>query len=311
MTETPSHQVTDDELRAVTRRTRERLGIAEPLGVPIGGALTMPARRVEPEHCADCGSEIVGFGAMWQGAAICTPCYEKRDEDMQRRNAETAETMARMRRGETQKHIEEHLRRAGVPPVHADADLRRAADLPTNIVERLRTWAASPCGFLTLTGPPGSGKSWMGAAVLRAALLAQVDPMPAGFYWLTEGAFVASVGSDYGELRVAQRPFDAKLLVLDDLGSSYLGDMHRSQVIRLLADRWDNALPTLVTTNMSLNQIAGRLDGRVASRLAGGIVLAFPERDLRLTGTLTQAALREDANKDTKDETSSNTYSGH
>ena len=82
---------------------------------------------------------------------------------------------------------------------------------------------------------------------------------------------------------LGQRLRDCYLLVLDDLGVGGNSDWVLKTIYTLIDVRYSGFRPTIVTTNLSLNDIANRLDTRLASRLAGGLVveLDVPDRRLR------------------------------
>ena len=76
-----------------------------------------------------------------------------------------------------------------------------------------------------------------------------------------------------GDGTEADRLEIAKLLVLDDLGRGHLGRSWEA-IGELLAARYDAELPTLISTNLALGQIA-ETDAHVADRLSEGLVIAM------------------------------------
>ena len=80
---------------------------------------------------------------------------------------------------------------------------------------------------------------------------------------------------------------DVPLLVIDDIGSSRQTDWAANEIAALIERRYAHALPTLVTTNQTLDQIADNIDARTASRLREDRnIHNFPPRDLRFDGSL-------------------------
>lgn len=64
------------------------------------------------------------------------------------------------------------------------------------------------------------------------------------------------------------------LLILDDLGNERIpegerGDWAREQIFRLIYRRDVNDLPVVITTNLSVDQLAGKLGQPIISRLLG------------------------------------------
>ena len=59
-----------------------------------------------------------------------------------------------------------------------------------------------------------------------------------------------------------------RFLVLDDLGAGSLSDCERRYTLELIDTRLNKLRPTIVTSNWNLQEIAERMDDRIASRLA-------------------------------------------
>jgi DNA replication protein DnaC len=81
---------------------------------------------------------------------------------------------------------------------------------------------------------------------------------------------------------------EANLLVLDDLRVDGLTAWSRSKFLGLVNRRWENNVPTLFTSNFSLNELAypdGQLgfDPAMLSRLAGSTIrITLTGADYRL-----------------------------
>jgi len=153
----------------------------------------------------------------------------------------------------------------------------------------IRGWidAGEYAGFLTFTGPPGTGKTRM-AYALRKALREYPDFSAGKCTWARFGFLVKKLqglaGRDamdeYAYLKELAR--DVPFLVLDDLGTEKLTDFTLADVDLLLAEREQWQRRTLVTTNLTLEQIADAYGDRVASRLASGLVVQFAGNDRRI-----------------------------
>ena len=76
------------------------------------------------------------------------------------------------------------------------------------------------------------------------------------------------------------------MLALDDLGSEQVTDWVREQLFLVINSRYEQMLPTIITTNDSLESLEEHVGQRITSRIAGmcqGVVLDGP--DYRLGGT--------------------------
>lgn len=85
------------------------------------------------------------------------------------------------------------------------------------------------------------------------------------------------------ESMVVGRYAKAHCLILDDLGVEKVSDWSRTILYSLLNYRYNELLPTIITSNFNLPWIAQNLDDRLASRLAEmGIVVDLGGKDNRL-----------------------------
>jgi DNA replication protein DnaC len=68
-----------------------------------------------------------------------------------------------------------------------------------------------------------------------------------------------------------ESPFElakqSTVLILDDLGTEKITEWAREKLLQLINYRMNNQLATIITTNLSLNDISERLGQRVHSRL--------------------------------------------
>ncbi|MEU3283001.1 ATP-binding protein [Streptomyces antibioticus] len=136
-----------------------------------------------------------------------------------------------------------------------------------------RDWAARVVAApqdtksLLLVGPVGVGKTHYAFAALRA-----VADTGSTIRWQ---AYTAA------NLYAALRPRDdrradtdyesiahAPLLLIDDLGAAKLTEWAEEITYRLVNDRYERCLPTILTTNLLPGQLGATIGDRVASRIA-------------------------------------------
>jgi DNA replication protein DnaC len=73
----------------------------------------------------------------------------------------------------------------------------------------------------------------------------------------------------------------APFLVIDDLGAARMTPHIKTETASILMARHREQRKTIITTNMSLQDMAAEIDGRIESRLHEGIILHTGEADLR------------------------------
>lgn len=161
---------------------------------------------------------------------------------------------------------------AGVPSkVAADAVARREA--PGDALQQLRAVSGAGDVFVALSGDVGVGKSTAAAAWLLDRLAAEmarwggmdVAPPPCA-RWLHAHQLARLSGLQADGLDKLER---VPWLVLDDLGVEYLDGKGwlGSAIDSLVYQRHGNARPTVLTTNLGVDEFGARYGERVRSRL--------------------------------------------
>ena len=150
-------------------------------------------------------------------------------------------------------------------------DIRKRERLPTDQVKNLekalrttQTFAERPNGWLVLTGPYGTGKTHLAAAI--ANYQASIGTLP---------LFVL-VPDLMDHLRATFNPnspvsydrrFDeiktASLLVLDDLGTQSMTPWVKEKLYQLFTYRYSGQLPTVITTADELENMDPRIRSRI------------------------------------------------
>ncbi len=150
------------------------------------------------------------------------------------------------------------------------------ADLKTldDAFQNAQAYAEHPEGWLVLMGPFGSGKTHLAAAianyqasqgfpVMFVVVPDMLDHLRATFNPSSE----TSYDRRFEEIRTAP------LLVLDDLGSQATRPWVQEKLYQLVNYRYNAALPTIITTADSLDEIDARLRTRLMDR---GLVTISP-----------------------------------
>jgi len=134
----------------------------------------------------------------------------------------------------------------------------------TEAVEVVSQFAEHPEGWLVLTGPHGSGKTHLAAAVANG-LIDRGDPAlflsVADLLDELRGSYDEDAEVDY-EQRLAQMR-DAPLLVLDDLDGYSETAWAREKFVQLVTHRFNALLPTVFTSVRNPSEIDARLSSRL------------------------------------------------
>lgn len=126
----------------------------------------------------------------------------------------------------------------------------------------------------------------------KAAKTAPIDGTQGHIgHWLSVPEFFFEIKQTYNknasqdEEEVMSRYSWCDLLVLDDLGAEKVTDWSRQLLYLLIDRRYRNQKQTIVTTNLTPDQLAETIDARIVSRLAEmGVVIELTGSDKRVSG---------------------------
>jgi DNA replication protein DnaC len=158
-----------------------------------------------------------------------------------------------------------------IPARYRNASL---VDFKPSISDFIQKWLTSkPTEGLLVGGKVGCGKTYLAAAMVRSQTLIHLRSVRfermADFY----GRLRESTRTNSPEESAWENLATVRFLYLDDLAAGSLSDFERRVALELLDKRWNAELPTIVTTNWSLEEIAARMDDRIADRLSSYLPL--------------------------------------
>lgn len=136
-----------------------------------------------------------------------------------------------------------------------------------------------------ITGPAGTGKTHLAVAYLREEIIAQGAEQckfleAVELFLELRDSFRRDSPED--EERIIKTYTSKPFLVIDDLGAEKVSDYVRQSLYFVINRRYGEELPTVVTSNLTLDQIAEVYGERLSSRIAGmGPELVLKGRDRR------------------------------
>lgn len=169
------------------------------------------------------------------------------------------------------------------PEIYAKMEnmFNRAKDFAYNYGKRHRG------DNLLFIGKTGTGKTHISTSIAKVLI-------EGGYYVLYDSSqnIVSAFENDkfrsgYGSYEpTAEKYLECDLLIIDDLGTEFINQFTVSCLYNLLNTRRNKGLSTLISTNLSPNDLAGKYDDRIYSRIVGSdyTVYFFEGKDYRLYG---------------------------
>lgn len=122
---------------------------------------------------------------------------------------------------------------------------------------------------LYVFGAPGVGKSFLASIIASQALAAEKSVFFADVPTILSAIKISWKDPNNPAATTVERIVEADLAILDDLGAERATDWAGEQIFRILNARYNNATPTVITSNFDLKALHEQLGG---SYIAGRIV---------------------------------------
>lgn len=157
-----------------------------------------------------------------------------------------------------------YWRKRGVPERVLDSTLTNfATDTEQRTIAhgKVREWIKRNGVFLLLRGTPGTGKGHLAAGCLK---------IQGNGTWITHADMLTDLRASY-TLRNTKETLaiwqEAECLVLDEFGLSVGGKDEETMLYTVLAKRYDERKPTVITTNQSRDEFRDLIGPRLLDRI--------------------------------------------
>ena len=135
-------------------------------------------------------------------------------------------------------------------------------------LETMMRWAKHPIGWIVLAGECGTGKTHLAVAAVSEAMAAGATGAFGRATDMVESLRREALAEPSEPIeRSSDQLREADLLVIDDLGAERKTEFAQEQINAVLAHRYDEGLPTIITTNLDPEDMKTR-NPRLASRLS-------------------------------------------
>lgn len=262
--------------------TDDRTGKVTPIKNLVSKYIEEPGEAPPPVKCNQCKEEIeFVFGhSKWHDPltdGLCDECIAKAERE---KKAEDAQKERERQWEYRERNIEKLLGEAGVPTAYKTKsfdDYNRLDKVRQEIHTTASKFAAALVGNtfkdkygLFLGGARGVGKTHLGIAIMREAILAGIKSRFENFpraLLRIKGTFGKNDGPD--ERQLIERTASVPFLVLDDLGKETLGSWAKTTAYLIINEREFEGLPFIITSNLFIDEIATLYDDAIASRING------------------------------------------
>ena len=178
---------------------------------------------------------------------------------------------------------EEHFFTHSAPKKFANVTLEQCDKQPKAFIDYAREWSLKPESVILL-GDVGRGKTQFAFAMIREMFKKCPRMIWPRYYTSPEmdAILLKASRDEEADKAVIQRMGTEDLLFIDDFGRETHSARVSRQYFELLNMRYANLLPTIISTNLTLEQIGNHMNSAIASRFQEYQIIEFSGVDLRV-----------------------------
>ncbi len=212
---------------------------------------------------------------------------KRRKEEEERKKA-----MERIERLKSASLVDDKLKNARLCTFQRDADNQKVYALAERYIERFDEMYQKRQGLL-LWGTVGTGKSYTAACIANELMERNIPVVMTSFVKILQNI----QGNQEEEKVFMSRLNDAKLLIIDDLGTERNTDYALEKVYNIIDSRYRVGKPLILTTNMTVSEMQENTDIRYKRIYDRIFEMCFPVRVLGHSWREKEAAKRFDEMK--------------
>ena len=170
-----------------------------------------------------------------------------------------------------------------VPKKYADATVEKCDKQPFAFIEYAKSWAVN-LESVILMGPVGRGKTQFAFAMIREMFRRNPRLIWPRYFTSTnlDAILLEAVKSQEGDKFQVQDIASQDLLFIDDFGRETASDRIKRQYFEILNLRYAEQLPTIISTNLTMDGISSHFNDAIASRFQEWQIIEFSGNDLRI-----------------------------
>jgi DNA replication protein DnaC len=162
-----------------------------------------------------------------------------------------------------------------------DVDIKKVLELIPHYRDSLELFLKKKNSLL-LHGKPGRGKTYTSLAIIKL-ILEKENPFNIRFI---KAKVIDDIALDYSLENKSPENFlrvirESKYLFIDDFGVDKATDRVIKDLYHIIDYRWENCLPTVISTNLKNPEIEANYGERISSRLNNFDKIFFGGNDLR------------------------------